>query len=599
VSLARAGRCKGDWRRLVGVVSVLPGWRARALGIGVTSLAAAASATASSYTFKGIVDALAHTSRAEGAEVARAVVSAIAAFAILRLTNVALGHLQAWQSNDVFVRLIAALRQRVIETLLRRPLAWYTDASVGDVMDRFAGTGPICVWFSGVIETNLASVLQVIGILVILSLKAPIVAGLLAVTVPAVTVDAYRRMRDARPYRRGWQRLGGQMSALVADVVANIATVRVLGAEQGLLERYLERQAQWREQRDRLYKVNSRSNTRRATTYSAVVTVCLVVVGLGGLAGKQTPGDIVLVLSLVQAAVSNLATLTDVFNEAGEVAALAERLEGLLRENNESTHLVGTKPLTNVSSLEFRNVTFVYPGQTRPAVENVSFSLVSGQRVGLVGRSGAGKSTIIKLLMGLHEPSSGTILVNGRDINVYDRDSVRRKCGVVLQDTALFNDTVSMNVLLGNEEPSAEALRASLELAHAAEIVAHLPNGTETVLGERGARLSGGERQRLAIARAVARDPDLVLLDEATSALDSASEAAVQRGLDALLRGRTSLVVAHRLATVARCDEVLVMDQGRIVQRGPHRDLVADATGLYAQLNRLQLTPSSAHVQDA
>ena len=222
-----------------------------------------------------------------------------------------------------------------------------------------------------------------------------------------------------------------------------------------------------------------------------------------------------------------------------------------------------------------------------PVLTDVSFVLATGGTLALVGPSGSGKSTLVKLILRLHEPTSGRILLNGRDIRSFTAQSVRDRIGMVLQDVALFTDTIAANIAFARDAADEEAVLAAARLAHADAFISGLPEGYDTPVGERGVRLSGGERQRVAVARAILRDPDLVVLDEATSALDSESERLVQSGLATLMKGRSAIVIAHRLSTIEQAGQILVMQGGRVVERGDHAALVATG-GLYRRLHALQ-----------
>jgi ATP-binding cassette subfamily B protein len=245
-------------------------------------------------------------------------------------------------------------------------------------------------------------------------------------------------------------------------------------------------------------------------------------------------------------------------------------------------------------TIELRNVHFVYP--TRPevsALNGVNFNIAKGETVALVGPSGAGKSTIFNLILRFYDPQAGEVLVDGLPVDQVDPEALRSRIALVPQDTALFDDTVLENVRYGRADAGIEDVRRAAITAHAHPFVLMLPDGYSTRLGERGVTLSGGQRQRVALARAVLRDAPILLLDEATSALDAESEAAVQQALERMTAHRTTLIIAHRLATVQRADRILVLDQGRIVEEGRHADLIRRG-GLYARLAELQFALDAA-----
>jgi len=241
-----------------------------------------------------------------------------------------------------------------------------------------------------------------------------------------------------------------------------------------------------------------------------------------------------------------------------------------------------------LDTLEFRDVSFAYPGKRRKVLQHISFTLERGQTLALVGPSGTGKTTITKLMLRFYEPTGGQILINGQPIEHFTQASVRQHIGVVMQEVALFNDTVETNLQLANPKATKQQIRTAAKQAHADVFINALPDHYATLVGERGVKLSGGERQRVAIARAILKDPDMIILDEATSALDSESERHVQAGLGQLMAKRTAVIIAHRLSTVMRADQILVLRNGKVVENGRHDDLADKSDGLYARLFKLQ-----------
>ena len=240
-------------------------------------------------------------------------------------------------------------------------------------------------------------------------------------------------------------------------------------------------------------------------------------------------------------------------------------------------------PMSGTPALEMTRVTFTYPGRRRPALAAVSLVVPAGSTVALVGPSGAGKTTVANLFLRFWDPAAGTVRLNGHDLRAYRLDDLRRQIALVAQDTHLFNDTLGANIRLARPSASEAEVAAAVERAALGEFVESLPAGLDTVVGERGAQLSGGQRQRVAIARAFLKDAPILILDEATSHLDAVNEHAVRDALDRLARGRTTMVIAHRLSTVRRADHILVLDQGRLVGIGTHEALIARG-GLYARL---------------
>jgi ATP-binding cassette subfamily B protein len=342
----------------------------------------------------------------------------------------------------------------------------------------------------------------------------------------------------------------------------------------------------------------ARTSTRARAVLTAIIifivfSSVVVILWIGShdvLTGAITPGRLGQFVLYAALAASGLGQLSEVWGEVSAASGAAERLFEILRVKSQIKAPASPRalPVPARGDVSFENVRFAYP--SRPdtaAVDGVSFKVSAGEKVAIVGPSGAGKSTLFHLLLRFYDPASGTISVDGVPIRAADPQAVRARIALVPQESAAFATSARENIRFGRPEASdAEVERAS-DLAHATEFIRRLPGGFATQLGERGVTLSGGQRQRIAIARAILRDAPLLLLDEATSALDAESETLVQTALEELMRHRTTLVIAHRLATVLSCDRILVLDQGRIVEQGTHTSLVA-ANGLYARLARLQ-----------
>jgi ATP-binding cassette subfamily B protein len=308
------------------------------------------------------------------------------------------------------------------------------------------------------------------------------------------------------------------------------------------------------------------------------------------LSGSISPGRLGQFVLYAAFAAAGLGQLSEVWGEVSAASGAAERLFEILRVKSQITAPPQpvALPLPARGDVGFDNVGFAYPA--RPdvlAIDGVSLQVKAGEKVAIVGPSGAGKSTLFHLLLRFYDPATGAISLDGVPIKAADPRDVRARIALVPQDSVVFAASARENIRFGRPGASDAEVERAADLAHATEFLRRLPGGFETQLGERGVTLSGGQRQRIAIARAILRDAPLLLLDEATSALDAESETLVQTALEELMRHRTTLVIAHRLATVLSCDRILVMDQGRIVEQGTHASLVA-ANGLYARLARLQ-----------
>ncbi len=330
----------------------------------------------------------------------------------------------------------------------------------------------------------------------------------------------------------------------------------------------------------------------RRNFLASLINILLYIVAIGIFAwrvieGQQRPSDIY-VLAIYLGIISNATSrLAQVWSKTANVNdALGETLD-ILDQEDAVQDPPFPVPMENLRSISLRNVSFNYDSKKDEALSNVTFNIKAGQTIALVGRSGSGKSTIIKLLLRFYDPNKGDVLINNMSLKEYAQDEVRTRIGVVMQDVALFNDTIAGNIAIALPGVAQAEIEQAAKLAHAHEFITALPDGYETLVGERGVKLSGGEKQRVSIARAVLRNPELVLLDEATSALDSESEKAVQAGLRELLKDRTAIIIAHRLSTITHADQVIVLDQGKIIQHGTYQELKANK-GLFADLLKYQ-----------
>ncbi|HHQ4453191.1 TPA: ATP-binding cassette domain-containing protein, partial [Aeromonas veronii] len=320
---------------------------------------------------------------------------------------------------------------------------------------------------------------------------------------------------------------------------------------------------------------------------SIALAAFLYVATIDSVRSELTAGTFTVMITSMMMLLKPLKSLTDVNNQFQRAITACHSLFGLL--DTEPEQDTGTRTLERArGEIEFRNVTFTYPTKDTPALHNVSFKVEAGKSVALVGRSGSGKSTIASLLTRFYDIDQGEILLDGINIREYKLSELRKQYALVSQHVHLFNDSVANNIAYAAEDKySRDQIVQAARIAHADEFVSKMSNGYDTVVGENGASLSGGQRQRVAIARALLRDAPVLLLDEATSALDTESERHIQAAIDELCKARTSLVIAHRLSTIEKADEILVIDEGHIVERGNHEALM-EQRGTYAQLRAIQ-----------
>jgi ABC-type multidrug transport system fused ATPase/permease subunit len=286
---------------------------------------------------------------------------------------------------------------------------------------------------------------------------------------------------------------------------------------------------------------------------------------------------------------SAMGSFADLYAQIQKTLGASERVLEILDEKSESEFddMKITKKITG--DLEFKDVSFQYESRKDVQVlHQVNFRAKAGKKIAIVGPSGAGKSTITNLILGFYNPSSGKLLYDGKDASEYSITDIRQQCAIVPQDVILFGGTIKENILYGKVEASQSEIEEAARQANAHQFISEFPEGYETIVGERGIKLSGGQRQRIAIARAILKDPSILILDEATSSLDSESEKLVQESLEILMKGRTSIIIAHRLSTIREADNIIVLEKGRVVESGTHDELVKVTEGLYRHLSKLQ-----------
>jgi len=367
------------------------------------------------------------------------------------------------------------------------------------------------------------------------------------------------------------------------DSLLNYETVKYFSAEEREATRYDRSMERYERASVKTYTSLAVLNTGQAIIFTAGLTATMVMCAIGVRSGKNTVGDFVMVNAMMIQLYQPLNFMGMVYREIKQAVIDIEKMFAVLSRNPEIKDTPDARPLVVTSGhIRFDNVQFSYDPE-RPILKGLSFEVPAGRTVAIVGPSGAGKSTISRLLFRLYDVSSGKILIDGQDIRNVTQSSLRASIGMVPQDTVLFNDTIRYNIRYGRWDASDAEVEEAAQLAQIDGFIRMSPKGYETQVGERGLKLSGGEKQRVAIARTVLKAPPILVLDEATSALDSHTEQEIQDALERVSRNRTSLVIAHRLSTIVGADEIIVLDQGRIAERGTHAQLLA-SSGLYASM---------------
>jgi ATP-binding cassette, subfamily B, bacterial len=488
-------------------------------------------------------------------------------------------------------RVVADVRSAVFDHITRLSASFFDKALTGELISRLAADTTQIKSAVGVsVSTALRNLVLFFGSAAMMVVTSPRLSAFVLAVIPIIVLPLVAFGRMVRRRSRNAQDTLADASAYAAELMGAVRTLQAYTNENLAGTRFGTAV-------ERAYQAAVASTRARAILTAIIIFLVfasvVIVLWVGAqdvLAGRTTPGRLGQFILYAVFAAGALSQLSDVWGELSQTAGAAERIAELLAVAPEITAPKQPVPVPAIPRAEvaFDRVRFAYPA--RPTVfvlDGISFAVRAGEKVALVGPSGAGKSTVFHLLLRFYDPVAGSVSFDGIPLTRAEPRDVRAHVALVPQDTVIFAATIADNIRFGRPDASNREVAHAADLAAATEFIARLPQGLETSVGERGVTLSGGQRQRIAIARAILREAPLLLLDEATSSLDAESEQLVQQALDRLMQGRTTLVIAHRLATVLKCDRILVMDQGRIVEEGTHESLVAKG-GLYARLARLQ-----------
>ena len=512
---------------------------------------------------------------------------------ILALSSAARFYAVNWLGE----RVVADIRRDVFAHLTGLSPAFFEVSHSGEMMSRItADTTQVKAVASTAISQALRNILLLIGSAVMMIVTSAKLSLAVLIAIPIIVLPLVAYGRSVRKRSREAQDALAQASAYASESLAQVRVMQAFTHEKAAAARFglaVERSFD---------AANARSKARAGLTAIAIFLIFASVVGVlwyGAqevLAGAMTGGRLSQFVLYAVLAASAVGGLSEVWGDVAQSMGAAERLGEMLKARSSITSPPNPKelPVPPRGEIAFRDVSFSYPlRQDARALDRVSFRVAPGERVALVGPSGAGKTTIFALLLRFYDADRGKVEVDGLRVGEVALDALRARFALVPQDTALFADTVAANIAYGAKDASRQAIEAAARAAFAHDFIMALPEGYDTMLGEGGATLSAGQRQRIAIARAVLRDAPILLLDEATSALDAESETLVQRALDKIMEGRTTLVIAHRLATVMRADRILVLDHGRLVEEGTHQSLIGKG-GIYQRLAELQFAPDAA-----
>jgi ATP-binding cassette subfamily B protein len=587
-----------DWHTIKTLLPYLWQWKWRVVFALSCLLLAKLTNVAVPMVFKDIIDAftLPGANKLEQA-VLLVPLGLLAAYGALRFSTVLFTELREIFFARVTQRAVRTITLQVFEHLHSLSLRFHLDRQTGGLTrDIERGTRAIGSLISYTLYSILPTLVEIALVMGVLAARYAwdftLITGTTLIIYVAFTI-VVTNWRTV--IRREVNELDSAANIRAVDSLINFETVKYFNNERWEHDRYDEQMQKWEVAQIRSQVSLSWLNLGQSLIIAAGVTLMMWRAAVGVVDGSMTVGDIVLVNAFLIQLYMPLNHLGVLYREIRQSLTDIERMFGLLSKNREIEDAPDARPLfdagpdgggTGPCEIEFADVGFAYESN-RQILHGVSFKVGAGKTVAVVGHSGSGKSTLARLLFRFYDTTTGSVKVNGSDLRALRQTSLRAAIGIVPQDTVLFNDTIFYNIQYGRPTAPREEVIAAAQAAHIHDFIEALPDGYDTRVGERGLKLSGGEKQRVAIARALLKNPPILIFDEATSALDSKTEKAIQAQLEQVAVGRTTLIIAHRLSTVMNADEILVLDAGRIVERGTHRVLL-DQGGLYAQMWALQ-----------
>ena len=517
---------------------------------------------------------------------ALAIICVVVLLAVI-LKNIFL-YLSMYYLNPIRNNIINDMRTSMYKKILALPIGYFSDQRKGDIMSRLTNDlGEVEGSTVGVLETVFREPISILLFFIYLVMLSPQLTLFLVIFMPLSGLIIGRIGRSLKKQSTRVQEKLGSILSTIDETLGGIRIIKAFNAEKKQTDKFTQ-------QNEDLLKIKNRANRRRdlASPVSEVLGVTAVVCVLwygGRLVLRNTfldPGDFLVYIAIFSQLIQPLKALSAASYNIKKGAASIERIETLIKEDisiKEKPDALQLKQFNN--SIQFKKVGFLYDDKT--ILDSVELTIEKGKMVALVGSSGAGKSTLVDLVPRFHDVGAGELLIDDINIKEYSLASIRGQMGIVTQEPILFNDTIANNIALGMDNPTEEQIINAAKIANAHNFILQKEDGYQTNIGDRGNKLSGGEKQRITIARAVLKNPPILILDEATSSLDTESERLVQDAINNLMKNRTSIVIAHRLSTIRHADEIIVLQQGKIVERGTHNSLI-EKNGFYKRLVDMQ-----------